>query len=71
MNDKNKQERFLSGALDSINKGNMERAAALYEYYKEVLGGEKRIDEFENILNEITTKWICKVGSYFILIYHN
>ena len=53
---KNKQERFLSGALDSINKGNMERAAALYEYYKEVLGGEKRIDELENILNEKTTK---------------
>lgn len=56
MNDKNKQERFLSGALDSINKGNMERAAALYEYYKEVLGGEKCIDELENILNEKTTK---------------
>ena len=56
MNDKNKQERFLSGALDSINKGNMERAVALYEYYKEVLGGEKRIDELENILNEKTTK---------------
>ena len=56
MNDKNKQERFLSGALDNINKGNMERAAALYEYYKEVLGGEKHIDELENILNEKTTK---------------
>ena len=34
----NKQERFLNGALDNMNKGKMEKAAALYEYYKEVLG---------------------------------
>lgn len=47
----NKQERFLNGALDNMNKGKMEKAAALYEYYK-VLGGEKRIDELENILNK-------------------
>lgn len=56
MNDKDKQERFLSGALDSMNKGNMERAAALYGYYKEVLSGEKCIDELENILNKKETK---------------
>lgn len=52
----NKQERFLSGVLNSMNEGKMERAAALYEYYKEVLGGEKCIDELENILNKKETE---------------